>query len=113
MATIITSDGVVFNIHRDLLAELKTLKMFLEDKENDPDPDPVIPLPNVNMTVFLKIQHFFVNGRLEDYDSVKSVIVADDYLAYEQLIDHCAEYIATRVIKGMTPVQIKNYFKNM
>jgi hypothetical protein len=107
MAAIITSDNVVFNVSRDFVEDCKVLKMLTEEN-NDP-----IPLPNIDTGTFLRINHFFVKGCLIDYDSVKSVIVAADYLAYERLIDHCAEYIAIKVIKGMTPQQIKKYFENI
>ena len=107
MATIITSNQTVFNVHRDFVDECTVLKTFVEES-ND-----AIPLPNINSTTFLRIHHFFVCGRLEEYDTVKSVIVAADYLSYDRLIDHCAEYIATKVIKGMSPQQIKKYFENI
>jgi hypothetical protein len=107
MATVITSDNVVFNVHRDFVDDCKVLKMLVEET-ND-----AIPLPNIDSSTLLKVHYFFVHGRLDEYDSVKSVIVAADYLSYERLIDHCAEYIATKVIKGMSPQQIKKYFENI
>lgn len=107
MATIITSNQTVFNVHRDFVEDCKVVKAFI-DESND-----AIPLPNIDTITFLRIHHFFVYGRLEEYDTVKSVIVAADYLSYDRLIDHCAEYIATKVIKGMSPQQIKKYFENI
>ena len=107
MATIITSDQTVFNVHRDFVEDCKVLKAFVEESNE------AIPLPNIDSDTFLRIHHFFRNGNLADYDSVKSVIVAADYLSYDRLIDHCAEYIATKVIKGMSPQQIKKYFENI
>jgi len=50
---------------------------------------------------------------LSDYANVNGLIVAADYLHYDTLIDHCAEYIATKVIKGMTSEQIKIYFESL
>jgi len=108
MTTILTSDNVVFNVHRDFVEDAKLLQNFTEEFEND-----CVSLPNLDATTFIKMQHFFVHGYLEEYDSVKSVIVAADYMHYEKLIDHCAEYIATKVIKGMSPQQIKKYFENI
>jgi len=107
MATVITSDETIFSVHRDFVDDCKVLKM-LSDETND-----AIPLPNIDTATFLKVHYFFVHSHLEEYDSVKSVIVAADYLSYERLIDHCAEYIATKVIKGMSPQEIKKYFENV
>ena len=108
MTTILTSDEVVFNVHRDFVEDAKLLKGFTEEFEND-----CVSLSNIDASTFIKMQHFFNYGRLPEYDSVKSVIVAADYMHYEKLIDHCAEYIATKVIKGMSPQQIKKYFENI
>jgi|688.fasta_scaffold36688_2 hypothetical protein len=108
MTTILTSDNVVFNLHRDFVEDAKLLKNFTEEFEND-----CVTLSNIDSSTFLKVHYFFVHGRLVEYDSVKSVIVAADYMHYEKLIDHCAEYIATKVIKGLSPQQIKKYFENI
>jgi hypothetical protein len=107
MATVLTSNQTVFNVHRNFVEDCKILKTFVEES-ND-----AIPLPNIDTVTFLGINYFFVHGHLAEYDTVKSVIVAADYLAYDRLIDHCAEYIATKVIKGLSPQQIKKYFENI
>jgi len=107
MATVITSDKIFFNIHQAFVDDCNVLKMFHEES------DDVIPLVNIDAATFIRIYHFFRSGKLAEYETVKSVIVAADYLAYDRLIDHCAEYIASQVIKGMSPQQIKKYFENI
>lgn len=102
-----TSDEVVFNVHRDLVEDAKLLRMFSEEFENE-----YVKLPNVDAGTFLQMQHFFTYGRLPDYDSVKRVIIAADYMQYDKLVDHCAEHIAKNIIKGMTPDQIRKYFED-
>mgnify|MGYP003326889239 FL=1 len=108
MTTVLTSDEVVFNVHRDFVEDAKLLKQFNEDIGND-----CVHLPNVDAGTFLQMQHFFTYGKLPDYDSVKRVIVAADYVQYDKLVDHCAEYIATKIIKGWTPERIRYYFADL
>lgn len=102
MATVTTSDEDVFGVTEEFVNECKILGEFN-----------ATPLPNINTVTFLQVQYFFEHGKLSDYANVNSVIVAADYLYYDTLIDHCAEYIATKVIKGMTSEQIKKYFESL
>ena len=107
MATVRTKDNVDFSIHRDLVEEVGIFKRVTEDTEND-----VIPLPNVDAEDMVNIIHFFNFRTLKDYDKIKKLIITADYIDYERMLDHCAHYIATNVIKGMTPKQIQEYFNN-
>lgn len=107
MATVVTSDGTVFNMHRDLVDDCEVIKTFTEEVNG------TIPLPNIDTETFIKVQYFFLNGQLENYDSVVDVIRAADYLAYKRLVDHCAEHIATKILKGKTPDQIRKYFEDL
>jgi hypothetical protein len=104
MATIQTNDGTFMNISNKLLRECKVLYILTEDSTD------IIPLPNIDTTVFLHILNFSENGILINYDIVREVILAADYLNYTELVDHCAEYIAKYVIKGKTVKEIREYF---
>jgi len=70
----------------------------------------IVPLPTINTNVFLNILNFSENGRLLNYNTVREVIIAADYLNYTDLIEHCAEYIAKYIIKGKTVKEIREYF---
>lgn len=107
MATIITSDHTVFDMNDDFVNDCKILKLFIDDNIA------LLPLPNIDTQTFRMIQFFSVHGYLENYEKIINIIMAADYMSYDRLIEHCAEYIATTVIKDMSPEQIKKYFENM
>lgn len=104
MATIQTNDGTFLNISNKLLHECQVLYMMSEELSG------ILPLPNINTSVFLNILEFSENGILVNYDMVREVILAADYLNYTELIEHCAEYIAKYIIKGNTVKEIREYF---
>jgi hypothetical protein len=104
MATIQTKDGTYINISNKLLRECKVLYMM---SENSTD---IIPLSIIDTTVFLHILNFSKNGILINYDIIREVLIAADYLNYTELIEHCAEYIAKYIIKGKTVKEIREYF---
>jgi hypothetical protein len=108
MATILTADGATFPITETLEKESKVIHNILEEFGGDG----LVPLPNINSKIFKKILYFSHNQELEQYDDVKDVMVAADYIAYDALVDHCAKHIAQVVIKGKSAEQIREYFKN-
>jgi hypothetical protein len=107
MALVRTKDNVEFFVNRDLVEEIKLIRMVSEDTEND-----VIPLHNVDSEDMVNIMHFSNYGSLKNYDKIKKLIITADYINYDRMLEHCAHYIATKVIKGMTPKQIQEYFNN-
>jgi len=108
MATILTSDGESFLATETLQNESKVISNILEECGGQG----LVPLPNINSKIFKKILYFSQNEELEQYDDVREVMVAADYLAYDTLVDHCARHIAQVVIKGKSAEQIREYFKN-
>ena len=102
---IVTSDGCFFAINSELAEGSKLIRDTLEDCDEG-----IVPLPNVNSKIIKNIIYFSKNGDLVSYEDVKEVMIAADYLSYDECVDHCARHIAQVVIKGKTADQIKEYF---
>lgn len=69
----------------------------------------LFPIPNVNSETMRRIIEFHSTGRLSSTDNMLELMVACDYLNYEELLDYGAKVVADG-LKGKSPVEIRKYF---
>ena len=103
MPTVVSNDGVKFEINSNLFSKCKIL---YEDFEIDV----AIPLNNVNSKTFMKIIWFSENGTLnenENYETLVEIAMAAHFLDYNELLEHCAKLIAES-LKGKTPSEVRS-----
>jgi hypothetical protein len=102
MPTVVTNDGVKFEINSNLFSKCKIL---CEDFEIDVE----IPLNNVNSKIFMKMIWFSENGSLkenENYETLVEIATASNFLDYNELLEHCAKLIAES-LKGKSPKEVR------
>ena len=107
MATVCTSDGVVFNLEPKLIKSCKTIRDCTEECNDGV----VMPIPNVNSVVFNKIIHYNTTGELglDSACDLLPLLCACDYLQYDELLDHGAKLVAES-LRGKTPAEVRSYF---
>lgn len=71
--------------------------------------DGVIPIPAVNSNVMKRIIYFNTFGYLEDHDHMIELMLACDYLDYDELLDYGARIVADS-LKGKSVNEIRNFF---
>jgi len=105
MATVITSDGVFLNVELEFVNKCSVLKGAQEECGSD-----LFPIPNVNCRVLVKVIEFFRTGRLTDAEeTMLQILMAADYLGYEELLDHGAKVVADN-LRGKSANEIRSYF---
>lgn len=102
MATLITSDGVFLNVEFGLITRCSVLKSMHEECHCD-----LFPLPNVNCKVLMKIVEFYRTGMLTEVEL--NILIAADYLGYEELLDYGAKRVADG-LRGKSAPEIRRYF---
>jgi S-phase kinase-associated protein 1 len=105
MASIITSDNVTFNLHLNLVNRCKMLNDCVEECGASAP----IPIPNVDSKNMNRIIEYYTTGELSSTDNMLPLLVACDYLNYDELLDYGAKIVADS-LKGKTPDEIRAFF---
>lgn len=105
MATVITCDNRSFDLHPDLVNRCETLVGAIEAT----DGTAIIPLPNVDSGVLKRIIDYHVKGKLESHEDLTSLLLACDFLAYEELLDHGCKVVAES-LRGKSAGEIRSIF---
>lgn len=105
MTTIVTNDGIIFNLDSKLREDCKMVSMIMEDCEEDG----LVPLPNVNADVMKRIIFFHTSGYLEHHEDMINLMLACDYLNYDELLDYAARIVADS-LKGKSVNEIRRFF---
>jgi len=105
MTTVLTNDGIVFNFNSKLKKDCRMVTMVTEVCEDEG----VIPLPNINSDVLKRIVFFSTSGYLEHHDDMIKLMIACDYLNYDELLDYAARIVADS-LKGKTANEIRRFF---
>lgn len=106
MRTLITNDGVNFQIDLEIASKFKILEGF---------PDEPIPIPNVNGATMTRILKFARDGVIEcpdpwlikdpDYVILFEIARAADFLDYQGCLDNVCQIIATS-LQGKSPQEV-------
>jgi hypothetical protein len=99
-----TCDGIIFNLKSKLTRDCKVLSMMREDVHMGD----VIPL-QVNSNVMKRIIYFNTFGHLEDNDQMIDLMLACDYLDYDELLDYGARIVAES-LRGKSTAEIRTFF---
>lgn len=105
MTVVVANDGVSFNLSSKLTQDCKMLTMIMEDCEEGG----VIPISNVNSDVMKRIIFFNTSGYLEHHDDMINLMLACDYLNYDELLDYAARIVADS-LKGKSANEIRRFF---
>lgn len=105
MATVITCDNRSFDIHPDLVNRCGTLVGALDAT----DGACTIPLPNVDSDVLKRIIDYHAKGKLESREDLTPLLLACDFLAYEELLDHGCKVVADS-LRGKSAGEIRSIF---
>ena len=106
MATAQTCDGLIFNLNSKLVRDCKVLTMMGEDVHTGSD---VIPLPNIDSNVMKRIMYFNTFGHLEHHDDMINLMLACDFLDYDELLDYAARIVADS-LRGKSATEIRAFF---
>jgi hypothetical protein len=99
-----TPDGTIFNLNSKMTRDCKVLSMMCEDVVAGD----VIPV-QVNSNVMKRIIYFNTFGYLENHDQMIDLLLACDYLDYEELLDYGARIVADS-LKGKSTAEIRTFF---
>jgi hypothetical protein len=105
MTKVQTNDGHVHEIPQGLVDECSTLKMVCE--MTDCTDETWVPLPNIDSKIMETVVRFFESGSLTEFTF--PVMLAADYLGYENLLDAGSKAIAES-LKGRDPKEIRDIF---
>jgi len=105
MASVVTNDGVLFELDSNFIQKCKMLSYMFEDSNNLF----AAPLHNVSSDVMNKILNYHKTGSLENDDTTLHVLLACDFLAYEELLDHGCKMVAES-LRGKSAKEIRNIF---
>jgi len=100
-----TCDGVILNLNSKLVRDCKVLSMMCEDA----DSGDITPIPNINSNVMKRIIYFNTFGHLENHDQMIDLLLACDYLDYDELLDHGARVVAES-LRGKSANEIRTFF---
>jgi hypothetical protein len=81
------------------------MSMIMEDC----DGGGIIPLSNVNADVMKRIIFFNTSGYLEHHDDMINLMLACDFLNYDELLDYAARIVADG-LKGKSAREIRTFF---
>ena len=101
-----TCDGTIFNLNSKMTRDCKVLTMMREDVD---DMGGVTQIPNINSNVMKRIIYFNTFGHLEDHDDMINLLLACDYLDYEELLDYGARIVADS-LRGRSATEIRAFF---
>lgn len=126
MITLISSDGVAFEVNEAVAHASQTIKQVIEDTCTDDG----IPVPNVTSKILAKVLEYckkhvepaISDGDLKGWDAefvevdqatLFGLILAADYLNIKSLMELTCQTVAD-MIKGKTPEDIRKtfYIKN-
>lgn len=85
------------------MRDCKVLSVMCEDVGD------VIPIPNINSNVMRRIIHFHTFGHLDHHDQMIDLMLACDYLDYDELLDYGARIVAD-TLKGKSVAEIRTFF---
>jgi S-phase kinase-associated protein 1 len=105
MATVITCDNRSFDLHPDLVNRCETLVGAIEAT----DGAATIPLPNVDSSVLKRIIDYHDKRKLESHEDMTTLLLACDFLAYEELLDHGCKIVADS-LRGKSAGEIRSIF---
>ena len=105
MTKVQTNDGHVHEIPQGLVDECSTLKMVCD--MTDCTDETWVPLPNVDAATLETVVRFFESGSLTEFTF--PVMLAADYLGYENLLDAGSKAIAES-LKGRDAKEIRKIF---
>ena len=105
MTKVQTNDGHVHEIPQGLVDECSTLKMVCD--MTDCTDETWVPLPNIDSKIMETVVRFFESGSLTEFTF--PVMLAADYLGYENLLDAGSKAIAES-LKGRDPKEIRDIF---
>ena len=105
MTKVQTNDGHVLEIPQGLVDACSTLKMVCE--MTDCTDDTWAPLPNIDSKIMETVVRFFESGSLPEFTF--PVMLAADYLGYENLLDAGSKAIAES-LKGRDAKEIRKIF---
>ena len=105
MTKVQTNDGHVHEIPQGLVDECSTLKMVCD--MTDCTDETWVPLPNVDAATLETVVRFFESGSLPEFTF--PVMLAADYLGYENLLDAGSKAIAES-LKGRDAKEIRKIF---
>ena len=74
----------------------------------DCDDHGIIPLSNVNSDVMKRIIFFHTSGYLEHHDDMINLMLACDFLNYDELLDYAARIVADS-LKGKSASEIRKF----
>ena len=103
MTKVQTNDGHVHEIPQGLVDACSTLKMVCEMTDCTEN-DTWAPLPNIDSKIMETVVRFFESGSLTEFTF--PVMLAADYLGYENLLDAGSKAIAES-LKGRDPSEIR------
>ena len=103
MTKVQTNDGHVLEIPQGLVDACSTLKMVCEMTDCTEN-DTWAPLPNIDSKIMETVVRFFESGSLTEFTF--PVMLAADYLGYENLLDAGSKAIAES-LKGRDPSEIR------
>ena len=105
MATVITNDGSILNLNSKLVEKCKMLSMILEDCDSGDG----LPLSNVDGATMGRIMEFDETGKLSHHDDMITLMLACDYLNFDELLDYAAKIVADS-LKGKSAKEIRRFF---
>lgn len=105
MATVVTSDGVFLNVRLGFIEKCSVLNDIHQTCNCD-----LFPIPNVNCKALTKMVEFYETGQMTGADDcMLQILLAADYLGYEELLDYGAKLVADS-LKGKSATEIRRYF---
>lgn len=99
-----TCDGAVFDLNPKLIRDCKVLSMMCDDTDVG-----IVPLPNISSNVMKRIIYFSTFGHLEHHDEMVDLLLACDYLDYDELLDYGAKIVADS-LRGKSANEIRRFF---
>jgi len=106
MVLAIMCDGMCLNLDSKFVESCKTISQCLEDCGGSG----LFPIPNVNSETMKRIIEFHSTGILTSTDNMLELMMACDYLNYDELLDYGAKVVADG-LKGKSPAEIRKYFR--
>lgn len=104
MATVVTNDGSTLNLNSKLVEKCKMLSMILEDCDSGDR----LPLTNVDRVTMERIIEFDKTGKLSHHDDMITLMLACDYLNFDELLDYAAHIVADN-LKGKSAKEIRRF----
>jgi S-phase kinase-associated protein 1 len=116
---LVSSDGITFDVDETIIPYFRTIQTIAEDI----DPDDFIPIPNVTSSIMVNVIKYATKLRdnndkdivwKEEFMNIDSHIVIDlilaaNYLDFQQLLEHSCQVIA-KELKEKTPAEIRATF---